>query len=110
MGVASSRKHSDNLIEYINIVYDDWPNKKWITKDRRDGKKAVYLQKWCPHLEIDDKYKKCGLWQDPKRPKICGDYNCIDAANHGGKAPEEWDAIKALIESKGKKIFPLEVK
>ena len=107
IGVASNRKYSDQIIDYVNIVYDDMPNKKWVTRDRKDGKKAVYLQKYCPHLEVDDKYKKCGLWQDPRRPKICGDYNCIDAANHSGKAPQDWKEIKALIISKGHKITKL---
>jgi Fe-S-cluster containining protein len=110
IGNASNTKFASELIEYVNIIFDDMPNKEFSIRPDRDNTKKVIMRKVCPHLVVDEKYKKCGLWQDPRRPKICDDYNCIDAANHGGKAPEEWDEIEKLIIKHGGEIKPLEVK
>ena len=91
------------------------PNKEFSIRPERGPmgtEEKVIKRKVCPHLVVDEKYKKCGLWGDPRRPKICDDYNCIDAANHGGKAPEEWNEIEKLIRKLGfgDLIKPLEVK
>ena len=106
MGKTKSKSAAKDLIEYINIIYDEMPQQEWsiIPPKGKDTNYRVKLRKYCPKLGGENG-KMCTIYND--RPKICRDYNCVDAANHGGNTPQDWDEIKKLILEKGGKIIPL---